>query len=189
MKTKSVKRKENLQKILSKMHALGLKAEHLAETAKIVETMKRYHFSIVDIQKEEVAVQGFDLLCVEYDIYKRVPFEEGKKLHPVGIFPFATSNVYISLDEHEWKRSECDENKIPTREFFYHILSLRENLNRCLSILGKPLLEGCYYAKSTYLSDCNWIVGIGGRFGKSIGEDFYGDDERAKYRAVSTFNQ
>ena len=189
MKTKSKKQKENLRKILSKMSAIGLKVDNLLKAQEIVEVMKKYKFSVADVRDAEVETNGFDLLCVEYDIYKRVPFEEGKKLYPIGIFPYPSSNVYISLAEHEWPRKDCDKDNLPTYDFFFHLLPMMDQLNHCLRELGKPVIDGCYYAKDFGDPDCNYIAGVGGRFGNSVGWDYYGDNERAKYRAVKVFKQ
>ena len=181
-------KKQNLDKIRSMMSAIGLKADHLLKAKEIVEIMQRYKFSVADVRDAEIDANGFDLLCVEYDIYKRVPFEEGRKLCPVGIFPYPSSNVYISLDEHEWPRKDCDEKKLPTYSFFWHVMPVRERLNRCLCALGKPILEGFYYVQDPNDPGCNYIAGIGGRFGDQVGYDYYGDDEKAKYRTVQVFN-
>ena len=187
MKTNT--RKVNLQRIRSKMSAIDLKADNLPRAIEIVDLMKKYKFSAADVLAAEIEARGFDLLCAETDTLTRLPFEQGKKLCPIGIFPYPSSNVYISLNERSLPRRDCDESKIPSREFLRDLMPLREELNRCMRILGKPLLEGCYYVKDPSHPKDNHIVNIGGRSAKGFSVDYFGDDERAKCRTVQIFDR
>ena len=98
--------------------------------------------------------ENFDLLIESFGELKRVPFETGKNMAPLGIFPRNGLKFYIELDETgmvpfpelETKSTLIDE------EMATLIMEVRNELNDKLRELGKPILSGDYWTNGHELS-------------------------------------
>ena len=81
----------------------------------------------------------------------------------------------------ETHRKDANEFKIPTMTFWEEVLKVKDELNDALISIGFQELEGCYYARSSYIPTGNWIVSF--KKGLShLASDFYDTNETAKVR-------
>lgn len=126
--------------------------------------------------------ENFDLLIESFGELKRVPFETGKNMAPLGIFPRNSLKFYIKLEETgmvpfpelETKDSLIDE------EMATLISEVRNELNEKLRELGKPILSGDYWMNGHELSGIGyWIAKF--RDGK-LRVDYYDASRKAKIR-------
>lgn len=96
----------------------------------------------------------FDLLVKAEDgTLKRVSFDEGKQLNPIGIFPKA-ANFYLELAETDLlRRHEVNsEKQLPTDEELRVMIGADINLlNENLRELNKPIIRGRYAVKDDTL--------------------------------------
>lgn len=157
----------------------------------ILKIMQENKITIEDIQKASLTVKDFDLLCKIDGSLKRVSFEKGKTLNPVGLFPFATDNTYIVFDGlghlangntkmHYSQRNKLNKVYIPDVDFFEELFKIREKLNEALKALNKPEFRGAYLAVSpNYIPEANWIVGFYDNC-QCLSNDFYESKEEAK---------
>lgn len=157
----------------------------------ILKIMQDNKITVEDIQKASLKVKNFDLLCKIDGSLKRVSFEKGKSLNPIGIFPFATDNTYIVFDGlghvangntkmHYSQTNKLAKVYIPTVDFFEEIFPIRESLNQALKALNKPEFRGAYFAVSPdYIPEANWIVAFFDGC-QTLGSDFYESNEEAK---------
>jgi hypothetical protein len=126
--------------------------------------------------------ENFDLLIESFGKLKRVPFETGKNMAPLGIFPRNGLKFYIELDETpmvpfpELKtKSELIDEEMATL-----IMEVRNELNDKLRELGKPILSGDYWMDGHELSGIGyWMAKY--RDGK-LKVDYYDASRRAKIR-------
>ena len=133
--------------------------------------------------------EQFDLRCLIYGVWKRVPFEEGKDQRAIGLFPFKDDNHYLGFWEDEFSRQFADEKRLPTIDFCERILPLLPKINRALDILGKPRLQGEYYARTNRSDGLNWIVAFDENNLTSLSDDYYDSPEMAKVRYVEEFHE
>lgn len=151
---------------------------------KIVKIMEKYKISVANIE-EYMAVRNkkFDLLCIVDGVPVRLPFDEGKELSPIGVFPFQ-SNIYLEFGEVEKTRNLIGEEFIPKITLWDSIFNLKIPLNKVLERLGQPILDGLYYANPrTSEKDVNWIVNF--RNNQLILDtEYYDADDVAKARFV-----
>lgn len=133
----------------------------------IIDILRQMHLngiSIEDLQAEmfsnsEFLPQKFDLLCLINGVPHRLPYDKGKDLHPIGIFPFS-GNWYLELVQDEGKlRTDVDESRLPNRDIWLEVYKLRNDLNVQLKVMKLPLLKGSYFARGGKL---NWIVKFNG---------------------------
>ena len=126
--------------------------------------------------------ENFDLLIESFGELKRVPFETGKNMAPLGIFPRNGLKFYIELDETgmvpfpelETKSTLIDE------EMATLIMEVRNELNDKLRELGKPILSGDYWMNGHELSGIGyWMAKY--RDGK-LKVDYYDASRKAKIR-------
>lgn len=126
--------------------------------------------------------ESFDLLIESFGELKRVPFETGKNMAPLGIFPRNGLKFFIELDETgmvpfpelETKSTLIDE------EMATLIMEVRNELNDKLRELGKPILSGDYWMNGHELSGIGyWMAKY--RDGK-LKVDYYDASRKAKIR-------
>lgn len=132
--------------------------------------------------------ENFDLLIESFGELKRVPFETGKNMAPLGIFPRNGLKFYIELDETgmvsfpelETKSTLIDE------EMATLIMEVRNELNDKLRELGKPILSGDYWMNGHELSGIGyWMAKY--RDGK-LKVDYYDASRKAKIRKFGRFS-
>jgi len=124
-------------------------------------------------------MEKFDLLCKVDGRTVRLPFEEGKNLNPIAIYP-SWREEGLCLEESEDRcRTGTNEWKIPLYSFWNGVVfPVKDELNAKLRELGVPPLDGCYFARA---GGMNWIVRF--REGqKTLDADYYDFDAVAKVR-------
>ena len=110
-------------------------------------------------QNPELLLKKFDLLCLVNGVPTRVPFEKGRDLNPIAIFPFV-GNWYLELaQETEKLRHQVEEKRLPDRDIWLEVYKLQDALNAQLLAMGQPPLEGLYFARGGHL---NWAVTFDG---------------------------
>ncbi len=106
-------------------------------------------------QNPDLLLQKFDLLCLINGVPQRVPFDKGRNLNPIAIFPF-NGNWYLELaQEQEVLRHQVDEVRLPDRDIWIEVYKLQDALNAQLLAMKRPPLEGLYFARGGGL---NWAV-------------------------------
>ena len=175
----------------------------------ILKIMQENEITLADIKKtitkkpksaKKVSpkVKNFDLLCNINGSYKRLPFEIGKNLNPIGIFPFADQKDYIVFNGlghfansntkmHYSQTHRIAQVQIPSVDFFEEIFKIRQDLNKALTALNKPEFKGPYLAVSPdYIPEANWIVAFF-EGTDSLACDFYESKEEAKVCYIKKF--
>ena len=110
-------------------------------------------------QNPELLLQKFDLLCLVNGVPKRLSFDKGCEMNPIGIFPFA-GNWYLELAQEEGKlRHHVDEKRLPDRDIWLEVYKLQDALNAQLLAMGQSPLEGNYFARGGRL---NWVITFNG---------------------------
>lgn len=110
-------------------------------------------------QNPELLLKKFDLLCLINGVPQRVPFDKGRELNPIGIFPFV-GNWYLELAQEEGKlRHQVDEKRLPDRDIWLEVYKVQDSLNAQLLAMGQPQLEGKYFARGGRI---NWVVTFDG---------------------------
>ncbi len=147
--------------------------------------------TVADIDKAIKAQQRpkeeerFDLLCDVNGTLTRVPFEKGKDLEPIGIFPFNSSNLYLLLDETGMVAFPPVEEKknLPDDTLCNLLMDNRPGLNEKLRELGKPILSGEYWLNGHEHSDhIGYWMAIIRQDSLKVGYDY--KDRRAKVRKI-----
>lgn len=126
--------------------------------------------------------EKFDLLIESFGELKRVPFDTGKNMAPLGIFPRNGLKFYIELDETGMVPFPelATKDKLPDEEMATLMSEVRNELNEKLRELGKPLLSGDYWMNGHELSGIGyWMAKY--RDGK-LRVDYYDASRRAKIR-------
>lgn len=139
----------------------------------------------VKAQQRPKVEETYDLLCDVNGTLTRVPFEKGKDMEPIGIFPRKSLKLYLLLDETgmvpfppvEEKKKLLDE------ELCTLLMDNRPGLNEKLRELGKPILSGEYWLNGHEHSDHigYWMATIRDNQLK-VGYDY--KDRRAKVRKI-----
>lgn len=83
----------------------------------------------------------------------------------------------------------ANEKYLPTIDFCERLLPLLPKINRALDILGKPRLQGHYYARANRADGMNWIVGFDENNLASLSSDYYESWGMAKVRYVEGFHE
>lgn len=159
---------------------------------KIAEIMRKNNLSCNEVinfvNTQNIDLPEFDLLCLVSNKLVRLPFAEGKDYNPQGLYPFKNDKRYICVRESGMiYRRFADENLLLREDFCEQIYPLRKQINNALSLLNKPLLQGCYFAVGKTLSDQNWIVSFDDNPTNQLASDYYDDDEPAKIRFFGVF--
>lgn len=150
----------------------------------ILRTMHLNGITINDLVCEkssnpEFLPHKFDLLCLVHGVPKRMSFDEGRNLHPIALFPFATGNWYLELAQDDnMLRCNVDEKRLPDRDIWLELYKLKDDLNAQLLVMDQPPLSGSYFAHGGNL---NWIV----RFDEektSMPENYYDPETVANIR-------
>ena len=175
------------EKLLKRMHKFM--PEHRETFKKLSNHLKknRRPIKVTPIELSD----EFDLLCIVDGKPKRLPFNTGRSLSPLAIFPFPNDTHYIELDEQEEKKhtdKDVDTSRLLDREFCDYVFKIKNRLNLYLKALHKPLLEGCYLADSNYMQGCGWIIGFDDNEFNTLPSDYYGGNLPAKLRYSGTFN-
>ena len=133
--------------------------------------------------------ESFDLLVEVFGEKKRVPFESGKGMSPIGIFPRNGLKFYIDLDETAMVEFPNEEAKaeFPDEEMCTLMQDVRNELNDKLRELGKPILSGDYWLNGHELSGHIGYHMAKFRDGK-LKVDYYDSSRRAKIRKFGRFN-
>ena len=141
-----------------------MKQNKKSAIVEILRKMKANNISFADLKTEmvnnpELLQQKFDLLCLINGVPQRLPFEKGKDLNPIAIFPFA-GNWYLELAQDEGVlRHHTTESRLPDRDIWLEVYKLQDPLNLQLRAMGQPLLQGAYFARGGHL---NWVVTFDG---------------------------
>lgn len=163
----------------------------------VLKIMQEKGITVEDLQIA-TKFETFDLLCKINGSLKRVSFEKGKSLNPIGIFPFKNDKTYIVFDGlghiangntkmYYSQRHKLLNVSIPTVDFFEEIFKIKDKLNDALSTLNKPIFKGAYLAVSPeYIPEANWIVGFFDNEA-SLSYDFYENKEEAKVCYIKKF--
>ncbi|MBQ9732577.1 MAG: hypothetical protein IJV97_05790 [Alphaproteobacteria bacterium] len=164
------------------------------EIESIVNTMMQHNITVEEISKHFHQVfkedSPFDLLCVQNGEFKRVSFDIGKELKPVGIFPDKDSPYYLYLNKFLGRRSslKLDESKIPSVDFFKMLFAKRQLLQKAFAELGIHDLNGTYLVNYKVYPAKEWhIVGF---YCQNIGMSscYIGEkDEYIRVRYFGTF--
>lgn len=151
----------------------------------ILREMAQNSITVEDLTREmsqnpEFLPRKFDLLCVVDGLPTRVPFDRGRHLNPVAIFPFV-GDWYLELEQQtEMPRASADIDRIPDRDIWFEVLKIADDLNAQLKAMNKPQLLGSYFARGGYL---NWIVRASEEDGKfKCEENYYASDVKATIR-------
>ena len=160
---------------------------------KIVKIMRENNLAIDDVagfaRKQKEQLFEFDLLCLVNDGYVRLPFAQGISKNPQGLYPIKNDGRYLKFEETEMtQRKFADENLVLHKEFCEQIYPLRAEINSALKLLGKALLQGCYFAPSDKMPNRNWIVSFDDNPTGRLASDYYDTDEMAKIRYFGEFN-
>ncbi len=166
----------------------------------IVQIMQEHNLTIDEVMAfaeenllprrfQEGSFEQFDLRCLVYGVWKRVPFEEGKDQRAIGLFPFKDDNHYLGFWEGEFSRKFANEERLPTIDFCEQLLPLLPKINLALDILGKPRLQGDYYARANRSDGLNWIVTFDESRLDSLPCDYYDTPDMAKMRYVEEFHE
>lgn len=171
----------------------------MEQKQRIIMRMLRFmganHITLNDLQyaqnpKQANSHEMYDLLCVIDGIEQRIPFDIGKDLNPIGIFPFANVNTSLDLTETtEIRRSEIKkaENLMSVNFCKWTSYDL-EKLNAKLSELHKPILDGYYHIRNAeHLPEQCWVAHFGAERGENMPIDFYDDSFKAKVRYFRHF--
>jgi len=116
----------------------------------IVKTMMQYNITLEEVSKHYhqtfIDEPPFDLLCKCDGLLKRVPFNIGKKLNPIAIFPDKRSPNYWNLEKLHGLRSKLniDDSQIPTLDFFKVLFSKRQLLQKAFKELGAEEVNDFY---------------------------------------------
>ena len=150
----------------------------------IADLMYKHKISVKDILLTIDVAFKFDLLC-EIDGHNvRLPFEEGYTEKIIGIFHNKKTDLYLHVDEtQETLRKFAFEFKLPTLSYWEEIFEVKDELNKTLMILGFKELDGFYFARSSYNSMTNWIVGFKDGV-DHLTSDYYENKEPAKIRYI-----
>ena len=119
---------------------------------------------------------------------KYLILDKGKKLNPIGLFPFGDSFSYIELDElPEALREHADPDRLPEVGFCEDVCLDIKGVNSHLQNLGKPILQGEYFAIGKFLQEHNWIVKFDNPC-TELSSDYYDDvSKKAKIRYCGKF--
>ena len=160
----------------------------------ILGAMDECEISVADISAALRARQHpkpeekFDLLIESFGELKRVPFETGKNMDPLGIFPRNGLKFYIELDETGMVAFPdlAVKTELPDEEMAVLMSEVRNELNEKLRELGKPLLSGDYWLNGHELSGTGyWMAKF--RDGK-LRVDYYDSSRKAKIRKFGRFS-
>lgn len=142
--------------------------------------------------QKEVEMPDFDLLVEVDGKKKRIPSSQGIKMERtqiIGIFPFKDDSTYLELEEtEECLRKTADKTRtIPEQEFWEKVYAVRHQLNAAFSRLEKPQLSGYYFTIGSFFPTMNWIVSMDDNMNETISNDYYPDNEMAKFRYCGKF--
>ena len=156
---------------------------------KIQNLMHKYEISINDIRSARETTPDFDLLCEVNGKLVRLPFDKGVCEKIFGIFHKINSNMFLHVDEMpETPRDGTNEYKIPFVNYWEEIFNLKDDLNDVLTKLGFAEIDGCYYARSSYIPQGNWIVAFDKDL-DNLASDYYGNSEIAKIRYFGLYQE
>ena len=170
------------------------KQKHLAHILKI---MRRNHLTLDEVtayvrnrliprEEWEIKLVRFDLLCEITGKKERLPFYLGMNLMPIGIFPFEDNDIYLELSEiTSTQRTKADEYRLPEHAWLAQVYPLKNELNKCLQRLGRPILDGSYFAKHHDTSARNWIVDFSDNQ-KKLSGDYYDSETLRLKNALPT---
>ena len=129
----------------------------------------------------------FNLLIAHGDTVRKVTFEEGKDKKIIGIFPFSYSPIFLFADESGLRtRLGADSNSLPYIGFWKSLIQVKNELNKALTELNIPIIEGDYFTSSNYSSDQNLIVTIKG---DKISSEYADESKKAKLRYVNIYEE
>ncbi len=167
-----------------------MESKKLEALKKITELMKENDISVINIRNftEAREYHDYDLLCVCDGRKVRLPFNKGKNLNPIGLFPLSDSFSYIELNElPEALREHADVARLPEVSFCEDMCLDIKGINNHLRKLDKPILQGEYFAIGKFLQEHNWIV----KFDEpctELSSDYYDEEaKKAKIRYCGKF--
>ena len=127
----------------------------------ILQIMEEHNISINEIVQQRDAWEKakFDLLCCIQGEYKRIRYDIGKHLNPIGIFP-TLSNAYLLIGERDYRHRSCaNESRLIPKHFWAEIFTVINSLNKALEELEDQKLDGDYFVKQDGCSG-NLIVNL-----------------------------
>lgn len=86
----------------------------------------------------------FDLLCEIGGVYRRVPFDIGKRYEVLGLFP-TLSDEYILVEQGDCRTRMVNEYRIAPLGLFEKINKNLKEINEILMCLNKKKIEGFYF--------------------------------------------
>ena len=160
-----------------------------SEALQILEMMQAKGVTVADInaaiKAQRQVDETFDLVCLINGVLTRIPFEKGRELSPVGIFPRKNLKFFLELDETgEISFPSVEEKReMPDDDLFTLISEVRPELNEKLRELGKPLVSGNYWLNGHEVGDHigYWIAHM--RDDKLV-VDYDNKTSRAKVRKI-----
>ncbi len=91
-------------------------------------------------------MEDFDLLVVEDGVAQRVPFDKGKDMKPIGIFPLKKSTTYVEFKESGPQEYPVEKkDKLPGANTYELWRNIMPELNAKLRELHQPEFEGKYW--------------------------------------------
>ena len=88
------------------------------------------------------------------------------------------------------KREKSEQNGVILIyvNYWEEIFDLKDDLNDVLTKLGFAEIDGCYYARSAYIPQGNWIVAFDKDL-DNLASDYYGNSEIAKIRYFGLYQE
>lgn len=153
------------------------------KVVQILREMQLNGISISDLAHEmaenpDFLQKKFDVLCLIHGVPHRLPFDKGRQMNPIGIFPFAGLWYLELAQEENMLRKDANTDRLPDRDIWLEVYKLQDDLNAQLKVMGQPLLEGSYFARGGKL---NWIVKFDGKR-SSMPENYYDPETPATIR-------
>lgn len=119
--------------------------------------------AMIKAQSRPQINESFDLLCEVNGTRKRLPFDTGKDLNPIAIFPRQNLKFFLSLEETGMIPFPPvkDKDQLLDEDLCTLLMDVRPELNEKLRELGKPILSGDYWLNGHEFSGVGyWIANI-----------------------------
>jgi hypothetical protein len=146
------------------------------------------HSTLSDTPKDDVDDDAFDLLCLVNAQKVRVPFSLRNIGEPIAIFPFKDEPDYIELQQYNGvTHANVNPKYLPNVKFCERVYAIKDQLNKYLLALDKPILKGAYLADHSHMPGCGWIVMFNDNETGNLSSDFYGGNRVAQLRYVGKF--
>ncbi|MEE6206640.1 MAG: hypothetical protein VZR95_01120 [Alphaproteobacteria bacterium] len=155
---------------------LGIMQDNNITVADITATIKA--------QSRPQVQENFDLLCEINGIRKRLPFDTGKDLNPIAIFPRQNLKFFLSLEETGMISYPAanEKEQLADEDLCTLLMEVRPELNEKLRELGKPIVSGDYWLNGHELSGVGyWMARIRE---DQLKVDYFDASKKAKVRHI-----